>query len=923
MTLKSPMRGHMNFTGSIRSMISNKSNKSAKSTASTGSGNSATSQTSSSNNNNNIHHPSTPLTAKYSNGSTSTASTVQSNGSSGLSIASKSAPGRSNTKSKSSSSDNHQQLGKIPLPLYSDFPKGAPVPQSPRTGKKKGAVTSGSVTSPTKSVKLPSKASATLALPSRSPKVKGKLKAKKAGGSGGIKKAKPDKKKQTKKKKTVAVKADAVPSLLTSYDDDPDGNVERSRSFVFHQRYSSGSEEEVEPDDDDDSRDDDSDNDLGMAVKRGGRPTPERTWSIGAFSAAQSVGDNTIQTTLYVEDGSSYSEFDDDSDDDSDYNNESLLSPKKKKKKKGKRTEVAVRRMTKKQREKQRMAEQRAAAALRAMSQSPIKGGTNNASNVAVEVNRNNIPESPKSAANQHVDITSPSNGSKKKKGKKKAKAVATKPRKQFPPLDEITLDSGEFDDDGTEGGGYNSDGALSRKKNLLRQKNSKNRGGKKNKKPNNVIIDFEYEDIAKHHPSENHTGKRMERRNSTGTLGSTVAEKKNKKLQKKDAIAALRAAAAAAEKEAAARAAAAESDEEYLMDEEQLPPESMASLPMSSSNNLFESFSSDLKGGSKAGKDDAMKKMQELDDYFKEVDKSTPDLLQGDYGCNMSVATGKSGLEALEKLLHNGQHDALQKEREAIAFERESLELQLSDELQKNEELTMQILELEQQLQSQQYSNANEFRGQQDWEKEKEDLKATFEGEKNELSQRLLEKDREIQDLERTVKDFEMLQEKSGLLSEDSEGKSKERLQGELLQTIAKLSQKESRLQQQSEELEQIKAEMAELALGAGVEAFREEIKCLKDEKRQMEENWKAEKKDCDAKLKDKDDTITYLMGELARLKQEQSQATGSIGGILYPNQSLGNSSNHSSISETSMSRRGSSLFSTLGFSSSNVQKD
>lgn len=777
-----------------------------------------------------------------------------------------------------------------------------------------------------KSVKQPSKAALAMA---SSPGSKSKTKPKKAGG---LKKTKPKKQNKTALKAKAGTSPPSSPEQRRHYASasrgEPAGDVERSQSFVFHNDYTSNSEREADRDDDDDTGVDDSDvdhpnvsgtrsptrcGDEDIAAKRGNRPVPQRTWSVGAFSAANSVGADTIGTNLYLEDASSYSEYDDSEEDSDfeDYRGDSLLSPKKKtKRKKLTAAEKPVRRMTKKDRKKQRDAEQRAAAALRAMAVPEDNGNDGSVGSLPKTHVQGNVPSSRTAGNNNVVALMTPVSGT-KKKGKKRAKAP--KDRKNFPPLDEITLDSGEFDD--TREGGYNSDGALSRKKALLRQKKAKKRNGKKNQKPNEVIIDFELEDIV-----DNSCGKepkkKMGRRNSTGTLGSTVAEsKKNKKLGKEDAIAALRAAAAAAEEEAAARAAAAESDDEYLM-EEPATPKSMASLPLSSNEKLCNGITDDIKRGSKTAKDDTKKKLQELDDYFKAVDKSAPDLLQGDYGCNMSVMTGKTGMEALDNLLKKSKNNALQKEREAIAFERESLELQLSEELQKNEELTMQILELEQQLQSQQYSNANDIRGHQDWTKEREELKAQYEREKNDLVRRLGDKNREIQDLQRTVKDFEILREKSGYSPEDSEGKSKERLQGELLQTVAKLTEKEARLESQCKELEETKAELAELALGSGVDTLKDEISTLMAEKQEEESKRKAENVETAAKLKDKDETISYLMGELARLKQEQSQAGGSIGGILYPNQGIASSSQHSTqSSDMSLSRRGSSILNSLRF--------
>jgi len=58
----------------------------------------------------------------------------------------------------------------------------------------------------------------------------------------------------------------------------------------------------------------------------------------------------------------------------------------------------------------------------------------------------------------------------------------------------------------------------------------------------------------------------------------------------------------------------------------------------------------------------------------------------------------------------------------------------------------------------------------------------------------------------------------------------------------------------------------------GSGISVLQTEIRNLTTRNRELEQSLSTERKENSTKLKDKDETITFLMGELARLKQEQS---------------------------------------------------
>merc|ERR1712176_1565103 len=217
-------------------------------------------------------------------------------------------------------------------------------------------------------------------------------------------------------------------------------------------------------------------------------------------------------------------------------------------------------------------------------------------------------------------------------------------------------------------------------------------------------------------------------------------------------------------------------------------------------------------------------------------------------------------------------ERKSIQKERETMAFERESMEMRLDEEVQHCDELELQIKELEQLVQSQQISNAGNAVESMD---KKNGLKMDFAREKRELELQLIEKEKEVEELKLTVRDLKMLQGASQHTEDDSfgtnntaDGKSRERLQGELLQTVSKLSEKESLLKSQGMELELAREEIASLKTRSEPEKL---LAASQEECKKLQKELENERKSGAAKLKDKDETVSYLMDELARLKKNQ----------------------------------------------------
>lgn len=218
-------------------------------------------------------------------------------------------------------------------------------------------------------------------------------------------------------------------------------------------------------------------------------------------------------------------------------------------------------------------------------------------------------------------------------------------------------------------------------------------------------------------------------------------------------------------------------------------------------------------------------------------------------------------------------ERKAMQKERETMAFERESMEIRMEEETQRCDELQLRIRELEQLVHSQEISNAGNAVESKD---EKNGSKLDFMREKRDYHIQLTEKDQEIEDLKHELIDLKSMQGSAeidgGLHNMADGGKSRERLQGELLQTVAKLSEKEEQFNYQSKELDQARQELAALKAGKETTELKNLLIAADLDKKKLRAEMEAEKQEYATKLKDKDETVTFLMNELARLKIQQS---------------------------------------------------
>eukprot|EP00536_Pseudo-nitzschia_multiseries_P011572 jgi/Psemu1/308343/fgenesh1_kg.402_\ len=155
--------------------------------------------------------------------------------------------------------------------------------------------------------------------------------------------------------------------------------------------------------------------------------------------------------------------------------------------------------------------------------------------------------------------------------------------------------------------------------------------------------------------------------------------------------------------------------------------------------------------------------------------------------------------------------------------------------------------------------------------------MKYEFNQEKDELCRQLAEKEAQIKDLKSRVDDSKPKKKEEdddddGFVVGGGGGKSRARLQGEVLQLSAKLHEKEAKLESQGRDLESTKEELAKVMDGNELVKVKLALENLQQIQKAMVEEIANERKETSKKLKEKDETVGFLMTELARLKQEQS---------------------------------------------------
>jgi hypothetical protein len=236
------------------------------------------------------------------------------------------------------------------------------------------------------------------------------------------------------------------------------------------------------------------------------------------------------------------------------------------------------------------------------------------------------------------------------------------------------------------------------------------------------------------------------------------------------------------------------------------------------------------------------------------------------------------AAIERLEMELAR-ERGTMEKEMESVAFERESLELQLDEEAQKNESLNQQLRELKQeQEQEEKFTGAagkahelTELSG------ENEALSAQLKREQSQSEQRMIEKESEIEDLQNTIKNLKMEEKVDVFTVNPNDGKSKQRLQGELLQAIAKLSDRDATITRQNKEITEMRQELDFLQAGDLVQKLKKQMIDIQEEKDELVTKLESGQKETEMKITTKDETIAFLIEELGNMKKAESESKGS----------------------------------------------
>eukprot|EP00934_Nitzschia_sp_Nitz4_P008031 Nitzschia sp. Nitz4//scaffold24_size164493//126569//129607//NITZ4_002346-RA/size164493-processed-gene-0.242-mRNA-1//-1//CDS//3329544168//8021//frame0 len=244
------------------------------------------------------------------------------------------------------------------------------------------------------------------------------------------------------------------------------------------------------------------------------------------------------------------------------------------------------------------------------------------------------------------------------------------------------------------------------------------------------------------------------------------------------------------------------------------------------------------------------------------------------------------AGVEELEQALA-AEKKTLNMQREKIAFERESLELQLQEEINRNEALELQVAELQSKLEE--AIALNESEGGQDPDGlagENEALRSQLNSQQREAEQRMNVMEAEMGELKETIKALRMEHDVDDIAVNPNDGKSRQRLQGELLLAVTTLRTRDEQIDRARDEIISLTQELSGFRSGKGVVELREEIEKLKGEIVNGEEALEKEKRETEMKLKSKDETIAFLIEELGQVKKAQSEAKGGmLGSFAAPN--------------------------------------
>lgn len=238
------------------------------------------------------------------------------------------------------------------------------------------------------------------------------------------------------------------------------------------------------------------------------------------------------------------------------------------------------------------------------------------------------------------------------------------------------------------------------------------------------------------------------------------------------------------------------------------------------------------------------------------------------------------AAIEDMERLLAE-ERAQMEKEKEAIAFERESLEMQLNEEIHKNESL-QQIVDQEGYHQTSKKDDDETKNILNNTVKqlsiENATLKATLEGEKREGQNVLDDLKDQIVDLKLKIEETEAA-EATKKTDDDSarvEKMSMAKMHGELLQASSKIAEKESLLDRLKRKSAELTKEVEAYREGRGTETLEKEINDMKKRRADRDAAIRMERAEMLMKIAKKDETIAFLIEEIGNTKKQQTPKQG-----------------------------------------------
>lgn len=212
-------------------------------------------------------------------------------------------------------------------------------------------------------------------------------------------------------------------------------------------------------------------------------------------------------------------------------------------------------------------------------------------------------------------------------------------------------------------------------------------------------------------------------------------------------------------------------------------------------------------------------------------------------------------------------ERETMQKELEEIAFQRESLDMQLQEEIQKNENLRAKVKELEE--------NSSEFEELAKMNEQNKALEVQIQRMELKYGRQLEERDIVIEGLNETIK--KMNDNAADLAITPSDGKSKLRLQGELLQIKSTLAEKEAMIEKQSQIIGELRDQLVSSSDGS-VQKLQDRLRDVEFQKKELESKISKDSQEHAMKIKSKDEAIAFLIEELGNAKQSKDDSEHSF---------------------------------------------